>query len=177
MQVITLGQPYPFPNPHPGQNGARAQLTDSFLTIVCCLDQPSGPEVSLWRTGCLRYGLHEAAPGLPVILTDLGQGWLFEVTLNLRRPGTPEAEVAALTWPQQLGQRLVYVLLDATTNVVHGWRSFLAAPAFVQAVRAAAAQQLVSFADEQQIAAGFVRSETAPLQQLRAGTRFYEEPG
>lgn len=174
MQVITLGKPYPFPNPHPGQNGARAQLTDSFLTIVCCLNQPSGQEVSLWRTGPLRYGLYEAAPGLPFILTDLGQGWLFDVTLNLRRPGTPEAEAAALAWPQLTGQRLVYVLLDATTNLVHGWRSFSAAPAFVQAVRAACARQLDTFANEQQITAGLVQSEALPMQQMRAAIRFYE---
>lgn len=174
MQVITLGQPYPFPNPHPGQNGARAQLTDSFLTIVCGLNQPSALEIALWRTGRLRYGLHEATPGVPFILTDLGQGWLFEVTLNLRRPGSPESEVAALTWPRQPGQRLVYVLLDATTNVVRGWRSFVAALAFIQAVREVGTRQLAAFATEQRVAAEISKGEAVPLRQMQAATRFYE---
>ncbi|MFD1470400.1 hypothetical protein ACFQ48_19385 [Hymenobacter caeli] len=168
-----MGKPYPHPNPYPGQNGARAQLTDSFITILCCLNQPSAQEISLWRTGSIRYGLHEVAPGLPFILTDLGQGWLFDVTLNLRRPGTPEAEAVALVWPQQMGQRLVYVLLDATTNIVHGWQSFQAAPAFVQAVRAAAARQLSIFDNEQQIAASLAKGELIPLQQMQASVHFY----
>ncbi|QKG59148.1 hypothetical protein GKZ68_20935 (plasmid) [Hymenobacter sp. BRD128] len=176
MQIITLGKPYPFPNPAPGQNGTRMHLTERFLTVVCSLNQPTSQEIALWRGGQLRYGIYEPGPGLLFLVSELGPGWLFEATLNLRQPGPEAAVAAALAWPQQSGDRLEYVLLDATTNVVHGWRSFAAAPAFNQAVRAAAARQLQAYPTAAQATAGLKQAEqTYSLRQLSQCTHFYSQ--
>lgn len=173
MLVYAIGQPFPFPHRQPGTEGAIAQLTDSFLTIVCYLQGPTPAEIAQWRAGVLRYGLFEAAPGLPVILTDAGANWLFEVTLNLRRPGAPVEEEAVRLWPSLPGRQLTYALVDATTNVLHGLRIIQADPRFVVAVRACAQRQLALFATNDAVAAALDRAAQLPLVAMRAKTTFY----
>ena len=174
MHVFRLGQPYPVHNLATGQEKARADLTPAFLEVCCYLNQPSAAEIAAWQ-GPLAYGLYEAAPGIPFVLTRLASGrWLFEASLNwhLMADAGERTHWAAHREPTPLA----FALLDARTNVLRGYRRFLPAPDFVARLRTIAQQQLARYADHQAVEQAIMGAEQLPLAIMSQRATYYSAP-
>lgn len=174
MLVFRLGQPYPVHNIANGQEKARADLTPAFFDVCCYLDRPTPGEIAAWQ-GPFEYGLYEAAPGIPFILTRLAAGgWLFEASLNWR---TLADTGQRANWAVHLESTPVtFALLDARTNVLRGYRRFLPAPAFVARLRAVAQQQLTLFADHHAVEQAIAAAEQLPLAVMSQRSTYYTAP-
>ncbi|RYU84777.1 hypothetical protein [Hymenobacter persicinus] len=171
MYVFKLGEPYPVHNQANGQEKARADLTPTFFNVVYYILNPKPAEVQHWR-GCFEYGICEAAPGVPFIITRFpAANWVFDVTLNWHHMADP-AERAA--WPEHdEPTTLTFVLLDARTNQLLAFRQLPAAPQFVELVRQAARRQLTRFPDRHAVEEAIAQAELMPLPLMaRQATMF-----
>jgi hypothetical protein len=114
VYVFRLGEPYPVHNQANGQEKARADLTPTFFNVVYYILNPKPADVQLWR-GRFEYGICEAAPGVPFIITRfVAANWVFDVTLNWHHMADPVAQAA---WPEHdEPTTLTFALLDARTN-------------------------------------------------------------
>lgn len=171
MYVFKLGQPYPLHDEANGQEKARADLTPTFFSVVLYILNARPAEVQEWA-GRFEYGIYEAAPGVPFILTRFpASGWLFDVTLNWHLMSDP-AEQAL--WPtRREPAALTFALVDAQTNKLLAYRRTPAAPAFAAQVRQCAGRQLALFPDRQAVEQAIRRAELMPLPLMqRQATMF-----
>lgn len=161
MFVFKLGAPYPVHNEANGQEKARADLTPEFFSICYYLNGAGAGDVAFWR-GPFEYGIYEAAPGVPFILSRFAAGrWLFDASLNWRNMSDPAQRAV---WAEHDGSTpLTFALIDARTNRLLAYRRFAPAPQFVAQVRAAARRQLSLFADHQAVEQAISRAELMPL--------------
>lgn len=171
MHVFKLGQPYPLHNHANGQDKARADLTHSFFGVVLYVRNPRPTEVRQWGQS-FDYGLYEAAPGVPFILTRFPAGvGVFDVTLNWYLMLDSAQRAAWLEYEEKVG--ISFALVDADNNNLLAYRITPAAPAFVTQVRACAHRQLALFSDRFAVEQAISRAELMPLALMqRQATMF-----
>ena len=174
MLVFSLGKPYPVHNAADGQEKARADLTPAFFSICYYLNQASADDVALWR-GPFQYGLYEAAPGVPFILSRFAGGrWLFDVSLNWRTMSDPAQREG---WAEHDEPTpLTFALIDARSNNLLAYRRFVPLPQFVGRLRADARRQLATYADPHAVEQAIQRAERMPLQLMSQQATYFLAP-
>ena len=134
MLVYKVGEVFPHPElKRVGVDAPRAQIVpNGFFNIVLHSTQPQVDK----GLASMHIGLYQK-DAIPFVLLNWPGKMAFEVILNVHTITDEYADA----WLNGSGNTIIFFVLDATTNVIVGMRTFTIPPVLAEKIRDCLEQQ------------------------------------